>query len=64
MGEVGNETKFLLERDNSEDIKMDLKAGWDLSGSEYGPVMGSCQHSNAVSGFMNRREFLEWLSNY
>jgi hypothetical protein len=46
-------------------IKMDLRdMGWDgygldRSGSGYGPVEGSCEHSNEPSGSIKCWEVLE-----
>jgi hypothetical protein len=35
----------------------------DLSGSEKGPMEGSCEHGNEPSGSMKYWAFLEWVSN-
>jgi len=34
----------------------------DLSGSRYGPVMGSCEHSNECYSTMKGWEFVDQLS--
>jgi hypothetical protein len=34
----------------------------DLYGSGYGPVAGSCEHNNDLSGSIKGGEFLDWLS--
>jgi hypothetical protein len=36
----------------------------DSSGSRYGPVVGSCEHSNELSDSIKGEEFLDWLSSY
>jgi hypothetical protein len=46
-----------------DNIKMHLRNGvWgcglDPSDSGKGPVAGSCEHSNEISGFVNARIFL------
>jgi hypothetical protein len=33
--------------------------GLDSSGSGYGSVTGSCEHSTKLSGFVKSREFIE-----
>jgi hypothetical protein len=38
--------------------------GLHSSGSEEGPVAGSCEHGNETSGSINGGEFLDQLSNY
>jgi hypothetical protein len=35
------------------------RCGVDSSGSEYGPVAGSCEHSNVPSGSTKGGEFLD-----
>jgi hypothetical protein len=43
-----------------DNIKMDLgEIGWDLCGSGWGPVEGSCEHSNEPSGSIKCWEVLE-----
>jgi len=32
---------------------------WDSSGLGYGPVAGSCEHSNETSGSIKGRELLD-----
>jgi hypothetical protein len=45
-------------------IRMDIREivwssyGLDSSGSELGPLAGSCEHSNEHTGFIKSREFL------
>jgi hypothetical protein len=34
-------------------------SGLDSSGSEWGPVAGSCEHGNEPSGSIKGREFLD-----
>jgi hypothetical protein len=50
-----------------DNIKIDLREiGWsglDWSGSGDGPVEGSCEHGNELSGSIRCWEFLEWLQN-
>jgi hypothetical protein len=50
-----------------DDIKIDLRVelyGLDRSGSEYGPVEGSCEHGNELSGSLKYWEVLVWLHNW
>jgi hypothetical protein len=48
-----------------DNIRMDLReiswevCGLDSSGSGWGPVTGSCEHSNELSGSLNGEEFLD-----
>jgi hypothetical protein len=37
--------------------------GLEPSGSGHGPVAGSCEHGNQLSGSIQGGEFLDWLSN-
>jgi hypothetical protein len=51
-------------------IRKDLRGsrvgscGLDACGSGYGPVAGSCEHGNDISGSLRGGEFLEYLSDY
>jgi hypothetical protein len=51
-------------RDHSEGLAIDGKRnrvgrrGLDLSGSEWGPVVGSCEHGNERSGSIKDGYFL------
>jgi hypothetical protein len=36
----------------------------DISGSEQGPVVGSCEQNNEPLGSIKGREFLDYLSDY
>jgi hypothetical protein len=79
MGEKGYVYKILLGKPEGrwplerprrrwvDNIKMDLRGiqwyGLDWSGSEYGPVEGSCEHGNEPSGSIKCWEVLEWLHN-
>jgi hypothetical protein len=53
-----------------DNIQMDLREiGWDgvvlnWSGSEEGPVEGSCEHGNEPSGSRNCWDVYEWLHNW
>jgi hypothetical protein len=48
-----------------DNIRMDLGETWwrrcgvDVSGSRYGPMAGSCEHSNEPSGFIEGWEFID-----
>jgi hypothetical protein len=53
-------------RDHLEDLsvdgilgKLEGRCGLDASGSGKGPVMGSCEHNNELSGSIKIREFLD-----
>jgi hypothetical protein len=37
--------------------------GLDASGSEWGPVVGSCGHDNELLDPIKCSEFLDWVSN-
>jgi hypothetical protein len=36
----------------------------DSSGSEQGPVVSSCEHSNETLGSIKGGKFLDWLNDY
>jgi hypothetical protein len=68
---VESECKRPLEDLNirkNDNVKTDLREiGWDCgldsSGSGQGPVAGSCEHGNQLSGSIKFWEFLEWLTD-
>jgi hypothetical protein len=40
------------------------KCGLNSSGSGYGPVAASCEHSNEPSVSIKGGEFLNWMTDY
>jgi hypothetical protein len=50
-----------------DNIKIDLKCNWrrglDGSGSGFGQVADTCEHSNEFPGCVKCGEFLDWLRN-
>jgi len=56
---------FVIFAATHHNIRMDLRetrvgsCGLDVSGSGYGPVVGSCDHSNGLLDSMKGHEFID-----
>jgi hypothetical protein len=63
VGKPGEKTPHGRPRSRWEDnIRIDIRetgCGLDSSGSEWGPVTGSCEHDNEPLGSIKGKEFLD-----